>query len=446
MASIIWILINNPIPPSICHAAETIPTSGKNSYPISLWHHRLGHASIVKLQHIPCIQPYIKDKSQICVTCPMSKFTMLPFPASASCALAPFELIHIDIWGPYKVQYLDNYRFFFTIVDDHTRHTWVYLLQHKSDALSNLKDFFTYAKKHFTDSFKFIRSDNALEFDEKACQQFFSKNGVLHQKSCVKRPQQNARVERKHRHILEIMRSFRFHSGAPLHLWGACVMAAVHIINRLPTHVLSNRTPYELLYHTPPTYDHFKIFGCLVFASNPLFPADKFAHRGVPCVFIGYPPLKKGHLLLNLLTQKQFVSRDVIFHESIFPLHNSSTNSFMQPVPPSLPKLAQTHHDDWLPVVENIENPDTSNTTLEKSHQNSSVSSPTPPINLPVLRKSTRSHVPPIWMQDYVTSNSTHHISNCAVNTVEPKFQCFLSTLSQTHDPTSFKKAVQSED
>lgn len=105
-------------------------------------------------------------------------------------------------------------------------------------------------------------------------------------------------------HLLEVARSLRFQSGFSLEFWGACVMANVHIINRLPTLVLHNGTPYETLYNCPATFDQFKIFGCLAFATNSKFSSDKFAHRGVPCVFMGYQLFTKGYILYNLLTKK----------------------------------------------------------------------------------------------------------------------------------------------
>jgi len=36
---------------------------------------------------------------------------------------SPFDLIHVDIWGGYKVASISGAKYFLTIVDDHTRCT-----------------------------------------------------------------------------------------------------------------------------------------------------------------------------------------------------------------------------------------------------------------------------------------------------------------------------------
>lgn len=268
----------------------------------------------------------------------MSKFTKLPFFLSNSLASEPFELIHMDIWGPYREYTRNKYRHFMTIVDDNTRTTWISLLEFKSDSLSTLETFLQYSKNHFGKSVKFLRTDNALEFDDSSCKKFFSDKGIVHQTSCVKRPQQNARVERKHRHFLEMARALRFQASLPLKYWGDCVMTAAYIINRLPIAVLNNKTPYEALNKKPPSYTNMKVFGCLAFACNPAYTTEKFSPRGVPCVFLGYPATQKGYRLLNLLTMLTFISRDVTFHETIFPFSSTSKNSYMQPLPEPCPK------------------------------------------------------------------------------------------------------------
>ncbi|KAL8145122.1 hypothetical protein AgCh_003365 [Apium graveolens] len=112
-----------------------------------------------------------------------------------------------------------------------------------------------YLSQH-KDRIKVVRSDNALEFAGKACTEYFAKKGMIHQKSCPHTPQQNARVERKHRRVLEMARALRFQSGLALSYWGGCVLSAVYIINRLPNAALNFEVPFEKLYNEQVDYEY----------------------------------------------------------------------------------------------------------------------------------------------------------------------------------------------
>ncbi|XP_070013032.1 uncharacterized protein [Nicotiana sylvestris] len=48
----------------------------------------------------------------------------------------PFNLVHLDLWGPYKIPTFDKKHYFLTVVDDNTRYAWIYLLQLKSEEYS----------------------------------------------------------------------------------------------------------------------------------------------------------------------------------------------------------------------------------------------------------------------------------------------------------------------
>ena len=59
---------------------------------------------------------------------------------------------------------------------------------------------------------------------------------------------------------------------------------------------------------------------------------------------LGYLATQKGYKLLNLMTNKTFVSRDVIFYEHIFPFKQSSTNQYKHPIPAFFPVHTPVQH------------------------------------------------------------------------------------------------------
>ena len=140
-------------------------------------------------------------------------------------------------------------------------------------------------------------------------------------------PQQNARVERKHRHILNVARALRFQANLPISFWGECVLTATYLINRTPTMVNDGLTPYEKLLGKPSSYEHIKTFGCLCYVKNSNKQQDKFDSRAEKCVFVGYPKGQKGWTVYNLKTGEIYVSRDVVFYEDIFPYVSQEKDS-----------------------------------------------------------------------------------------------------------------------
>ena len=186
----------------------------------TLWHRRMGHPAFGVLSYLPFISG-VKDVSTKfggCDICFQSKQTRELFSESSNKSLGSFDLIHIDLWGRYRVSSSCGTVYFLTIVDDYSRAVWIHLRLEKSEVKTVLPNFISRVSRQFGRSVKTVRSDNGTEF---VClTKYFAEQGILHQTSCVNTPQQNGRVERKHRHILNVARSLLFQVNLPVSFWG----------------------------------------------------------------------------------------------------------------------------------------------------------------------------------------------------------------------------------
>lgn len=109
----------------------------------------------------------------------------------------------------------------------------------------------------------------------------------------------------------------------------------------------------------------------------------------------------------------------------------------MQPVPPvvsqSIPAPAdynsefvcETNNDIHTPPAspdhQTISSPDVEHFVEPQSDHDS----PTEPTNQPPVRKSSRPHKQPVWLQDYHTSKPPQTISNLALTVIDPSSAIF---------------------
>ena len=142
-------------------------------------------------QTYPFISRHVNEIYDVCYLSKQRKLSYLP---SLNKASKIFELIYLNIWGPYSKQFVHGYKYFLTILDDFSRYTWTILLKFKAEVQSNVEHFINFVETQFEIKVKSIRSDNGPKFSLKS---FLASKGILHQTSCVETPQQNGRVEKK---------------------------------------------------------------------------------------------------------------------------------------------------------------------------------------------------------------------------------------------------------
>ena len=119
-----------------------------------LLHNRMGHAPMSILKRLHFVTNKIDDFDGKCDVCFQSKQTKLPFPTSTIKSVRPFELLHLDVWGPYQRATHAGFQYFLTIVDDFSRATWLFLMRHKSETTSHIKYYLAHVGTQFSVSIK----------------------------------------------------------------------------------------------------------------------------------------------------------------------------------------------------------------------------------------------------------------------------------------------------
>lgn len=225
--------------------------------------------------------------------------------------------------------FLYSFSLWFTILSYHFRWpytccTWTFLLQNKSQVPSYRGNFLKMIKTHFSTIPHIIISNNGAKFMSYNCKSIFHDLRIIHQKTMTYTSQQNRRVERKQWHLLEIARSLRLFANLPKHFWRECILIASYLINLMPMSKLDWKTPFELLYHKKPSYNHLRIMGCLCFIWATYPSCDKVDHKRIKCVFSRYLHGQKGYKVYNITSKKIIGIRDIVFHEHSFPFAQST--------------------------------------------------------------------------------------------------------------------------
>ncbi|KAM1108382.1 hypothetical protein ACFX2B_004976 [Malus domestica] len=394
---------------------------------ITTWHRRLGHPSslvfnkIVNKGHLSVAGSHFQKS--VCSDCQFGKASRLPFSVLPCKSTRPFHLVHADVWGPSPTSSCTGYRYYLILVDDFTKYSWLYPLHYKSDVCSVLQTFVLKVQTLFDSKVQRLRSDSGGEFLSATLQSFFNLQGITHQLSCPHTPEQNGCAERKHRHVVEMGRTLLSHSGLPSQYWIEAFQTAVYLINRLPPQA-SSISPWELLFKAPPQYHLLKTFGCACYPWLQPYSSSKLDPKSKLCVFLGYSLNHSGYRCLDPVTNRLYISRHVVFDETLFPFKHSLTLPSPTVSPPSISSPPLSHPISLTIPIHPTPTPPSILQNPSSSPSSSSVPLPPP---------SSSSHVPPP-----TTIPTNHHpmITRAKAGISKPKiFTATKHHLSPSVDP-----------
>ncbi|WZY94101.1 hypothetical protein YC2023_066430 [Brassica napus] len=277
----------------------------------ALWHARLGHPHVRALS---IMLPGVMFKNNDCEACILGKHCKTVFQRSSTLYANCFDLIHSDVWTAPCLS-RDDYKYYVTFIDEKSKYTWLTLIKTKDRVLDAFKNFQAYVTNQYHAKIKIFRSDNGGEYTGHAFRDHLAQHGILHQTSCPYTPQQNGVAERKNRHLMEVSRSMMFHKGIPKRYWSDAVMTACYLINRIPTRILADQSPFEVLNKSRPVLDHLRTFGCVCYVLVPGEQRNKLEAKSTKAMMIGYSTSQKGYKCYDPTARRVLVSRDVRFME-----------------------------------------------------------------------------------------------------------------------------------
>ena len=159
------------------------------------------------------MEAYLYD---VCEDCVKGKQHRVSFKSKKVISTKkPLELVHIDLCGPMRTKSLNHSRYMSVIVDVYSRYTWTAFLKSKDETFREFEAPMKKTKSKLGHQLISMHSDNGTEFENSDFTEFCANNGISHNFSAPRTPQQNGVVERKNRTLKEMTRTMLISSSLP---------------------------------------------------------------------------------------------------------------------------------------------------------------------------------------------------------------------------------------
>ncbi|GJV47057.1 retrovirus-related pol polyprotein from transposon TNT 1-94 [Tanacetum coccineum] len=173
---------------------------------------------------------YVKD--QLCSSCEMSKAKRSSFKSKVvPSSKGRLNLLHMDLCGPMR---------------DETPEV--------------LKDFLMMIQRNLQAQVISVCTDRGTEFLNKTLHVYFKEEGIEHQTSTPRTPEQNGVVERRNRTLVEAARTMLSASKLPLSFWAEAVATACYTQNRSIIISTHGKMAYHIINDRKPSIKHLHIF------------------------------------------------------------------------------------------------------------------------------------------------------------------------------------------
>ncbi|PLW43098.1 hypothetical protein PCANC_14406 [Puccinia coronata f. sp. avenae] len=205
-------------------ARALVSTHGKKSL-YQLWHNCYGHASAARIKTVLGNEAEIGN-TVTCKACMEGKMIKLPFKGSFTPTTAPLEVVHGNIVGPITPATNTGYRYFLTLVDQHTEFIKITLLKEKSNATTAIVNYKINYKKQTGHSLKKLIPNGGGEFCNNNLGSILIKEGIQHNMAPLYTPQHNKMAERANQTVIGMTQCILIQANMAAEWWGEAAITA----------------------------------------------------------------------------------------------------------------------------------------------------------------------------------------------------------------------------
>ena len=119
--------------------------------------------------------------------------------------------------------------YFLTFIDDNTRYVWVYILKSKNQVFEKFVEWKALVETSSGQKLKSLCTDNGGEYTSAELTMYLKKEGVRHEFTVRKTPQQNGVAERMNRTLVEAVRSMLSDAKLPKKFWAEALSTALYL-------------------------------------------------------------------------------------------------------------------------------------------------------------------------------------------------------------------------
>nr|GFB62035.1 hypothetical protein [Tanacetum cinerariifolium] len=194
-------------------------------------------------------------------------------------------------------------------------YTWTYFLRSKDETFEVLIDFLGLVQRGLQAQVRVVRTDKGTEFLNQTLHAYFAAEGILHQTSVARTPEQNGVVERRNRTLVEATRTMLSAAKVPLFFWAEAIATAFFTQNRSLVIHRHEKTPYHIINDRKPSVKFFHIYGSICYIVRDEENLDKMKEKGDECIFVGYSTQSRAYRVFNKRTRVIMESIHVNFDE-----------------------------------------------------------------------------------------------------------------------------------